>query len=495
MKFDDNIDKYNPKSAYYNDICYKTTSESGTDISLKDRKNEFVENNMTLCEENCDLIDYNSTIEKVKCSCDIKTNISPNYDFKFNKNDFFKSFTDIKNLININILKCYKIALKIKDLLKNYGFFIFASIMLLFFMTLFIFYLISHQKLKKDLFNMLIILTNIKSIEPKASITLGKENLIDKKIKKKIKLKRKFKKKKKNIKNRISPNINNNNNIKKNKDKEIKSKNDIIQTTQNEKGKSFSNTSMLKVLKLKSYDISIKYANELLELKDFEMNLLEYEEALKIDKRNYFQYYLSLLKYNHPIMFSIGIYNDYNLRIIKIFLFFFSFSSDFTINALFFNDDTMHKIYQDKGDYNFLYQIPQILYSSLISRFIDTLIKKFALLQDNIIELKQEKRKTKLKKVYNKILNIIKIKMILFFVCAFVILSFFWYYITCFCCIYVNTQIHLIKDTIISFITSLVIPLGIYLIPGIFRIISLRMNKSSGRLFYKFSFFLENCLI
>ena len=47
---------------------------------------------------------------------------------------------------------------------------------------------------------------------------------------------------------------------------------------------------MIKILKLKSYDISIMHANELLELKDFEINLLEYEEALKVDKRNYFQY-------------------------------------------------------------------------------------------------------------------------------------------------------------------------------------------------------------
>ena len=194
-------------------------------------------------------------------------------------------------------------------------------------------------------------------------------------------------------------------------------------------------------------------------------------------------------------MFSLGIYNDYNLRIIKIFLFFFSFSSDLTINALFFNDDTMHKIYQDKGEYNFFYQIPQILYSSLISRFIDTLIKNFALLQDNIIELKQEKREKKLESKYTKILNIIKIKMILFFVCAFVILSFFWYYITCFCCIYSNTQIHLIKDSIISLITSLIIPFGIFLIPALFRITALRMNKSSGRLLYKFSAFLENYLV
>ena len=49
------LDIYNPKSDYYNDICSKATSDFGADISLKDRRNEFVENNLTLCEENCDL--------------------------------------------------------------------------------------------------------------------------------------------------------------------------------------------------------------------------------------------------------------------------------------------------------------------------------------------------------------------------------------------------------------------------------------------------------
>ena len=28
------------------------------------------------------------------------------------------------------------------------------------------------------------------------------------------------------------------------------------------------------------------------------------------------------------------------------------------INVLFYNDDSMHKIYQENGKYNFLYQIP-----------------------------------------------------------------------------------------------------------------------------------------
>ena len=119
VKINDNLDKYNPKSDYYNNICYKTTSESGTDISLKDRKNEFVYNNMSLCEENCDLINYNKSTEKVKCSCDIKLSIPSDYDIKFNKNDFFKNFVDINNVFNIQIMKCYRTLLKIKKLINK----------------------------------------------------------------------------------------------------------------------------------------------------------------------------------------------------------------------------------------------------------------------------------------------------------------------------------------------------------------------------------------
>jgi len=55
----------------------------------------------------------------------------------------------------------------------------------------------------------------------------------------------------------------------------------------------------------------------------------------------------------------------------------------------------MHKIYEDKGKFNFLYQIPQILYSTLISRIIDAIIRPLALSQDNISGFKQEQNKKK----------------------------------------------------------------------------------------------------
>ena len=371
--------------------------------------------------------------------------------------------------------------MNIKNIINNYGFYIMTSFLFLYIITINIFWFIFYKKLKNALF---IIFNNIKSLKAQ------------RKPNKKIKLKRK-KKKSKLIENKKKINLSNSNNSNIKFENNLKNNNIIRyfdnnkQTTQNDHDKSSIQLDM--AIKFKSYNI--KYIKELLELKEFEINLLEYEEALKLDTRNYFQYYLSLLKYNHPIIFSFGTYNDYNSKIIKIFLFFFSFSSDLTINALFFNDDTMHKIYQDKGEYNFLYQIPQILYSALISRFIDTLIKNLALSQDNIIELKQEKWNGYIEKKFAKGLNIITIKIILFFVTSFIILSFSWYYIICFCGIYVNTQIHLIKDSIISLIASLIYPFILYLIPSVFRAIALKVKKFSGKYLYKFSSFLENYII
>ena len=69
---DNDVKKYNPDSDYYNDVCSKTTSEGGTDVSLTDRKNKFIEENMTLCEEDCKLIGYNFTTKKAKWSCIVK---------------------------------------------------------------------------------------------------------------------------------------------------------------------------------------------------------------------------------------------------------------------------------------------------------------------------------------------------------------------------------------------------------------------------------------
>ena len=53
--------------------------------------------------------------------------------------------------------------------------------------------------------------------------------------------------------------------------------------------------------------------------------------------------------------------------------------------------------------------------------------------------------------------------------------------------IYKNTQYHLLKDSLISFIISLLSPFAIYLLPGLFRIPSLSNLNKNKEYMYKFS--------
>ena len=142
---------------------------------------------------------------------------------------------------------------------------------------------------------------------------------------------------------------------------------------------------------IKKTELSAK--EETMTYNDEELNNLLYESAMKFDKRNYWQYYISLLRTKYDLISTFFNNNDYNSKIVKKDLFIFNFAFFCTINALFFNDNTMHKIYEDKGSFNFLYQLPQIIYSSIISIIFGILIKMLALSEDQILDFKNNKEK------------------------------------------------------------------------------------------------------
>ena len=232
---------------------------------------------------------------------------------------------------------------------------------------------------------------------------------------------------------------------------------------------------------------------QILSYNDKELNNLPYKKALKEDKRTFVEYYISLLRINHLLIFSFY-YNkkDYNPQIIKAFLFFFFFSVHFTINAIFFTDGTMHEIYIDEGHFDFIYQIPQIIYSSLISAVITTLITYLSLPEKSIIELKQEKNIDNLDSKVDVILKSLKIKFFLFFLISFVLLISFTFYIICFCGVYINTQVHLIKDSLVSFLLSLIYPFGIFFLLCMLRKLSLSDKNKDRECIYKLSQFVQD---
>ena len=241
-------------------------------------------------------------------------------------------------------------------------------------------------------------------------------------------------------------------------------------------------------------DKIIKSVKKIKKYNDEELNSLSYQYALLYDKRNYCQYYISLLKTKNNLIYSFCYNNDYNSKIVKIDLFFIGFTLFFTINALFFNDSTMNKIYEDKGSFNFLYQLPQIIYSTIISSILSMFLEFLALSEDSILNLKNNRQIRNLNRRIAKLNRVLYIKFFLYFIFSFILLLFFDYYLSMFCAVYRNTQIHLIKDTLISFLLSFIYPFGIYLIPGFFRIPALSKSKNKRHCLYKFSQVLQMLL-
>ena len=483
--------KHNASDEYYNNKCIGTTSDSGTDICLKDRRNDFIEQNLTLCEENCVLIGYNYTTNRAKCNCKMKIKLPIIDEIRLDKKELLKSFTDIKGYFtNIDVVKCYKTVFRKKELIKNIGFFISIGILLFLIICFILFYSKYFEKLKKQIFII-------------AQAVKAKYNI----KKKKYCLNTKC-----NCKTNLKLNNNNTNNINKRKeltnlkintDKSLISSNPPVK-----KISKFTNKKNLKKennLKTSGKGKNFQGFKKILEYNDSEKNELSYKKALKYDKRTFLQYYYSLLKTKNLFLFAFFPNNDYNSRIIKIFLFFFSFFTELTINALYFTDDTMHKIYTDHGKFDFLYNIPQIVFSFLISYGLDSLIGYLSQSEEDVIRIKNAKKKKKKKKeedkdkkntikfsvLIKKVLYKISVKFVFFFLISFIIVLVFGFYITCFCGVYKNTQIHLITDSGMSFGLSLVTPFIISLFPAFFRIPSLRAKNQNLKYMYKLSNILE----
>ena len=175
---------------------------------------------------------------------------------------------------------------------------------------------------------------------------------------------------------------------------------------------------------------------------------------------------------------------DYNLFFIKITLFLISIALNLASNTLFFSDDSMHKLYEDYGKFNFLYNLPQSIYSIVIANLFTSLFEYLSLSEDILLKFKGNMNMRNINVMKQKIIKCLIIKSIIYFIVGLIILIFFWYYVTCFCAVYSNTQVHLIKDTFISFSINLGYPFVLILIPTIIRVSALQ-NKNVC--LYKFS--------
>ena len=124
---------FNSNDSFYNDLCSTFNSFNYTDVLLKDRKNYFYIQNISLCEENCEYKDFNLDSLKAKCQCDVKDEIKSDKDkVKFYPNKLVENFYKIEKYSNIKVFICYNLVFDIERLKRNYGSYMIINISLLF---------------------------------------------------------------------------------------------------------------------------------------------------------------------------------------------------------------------------------------------------------------------------------------------------------------------------------------------------------------------------
>ena len=180
------IDQFDYTSAYYNDLCYTTTTEKGTDIILKDKRDEYLKYNLTICEEECDFKLYNDTLEKVTCSCKIKIKIGSLFEIKFDKLKLYRRFTHIYSISNFDVMKCSHLVFNKNIISKNIGFYLISSIIIFGVVSLGIFYFKEYNTTKANI-NVIILQKKEKENLQKK---LNEEIALENKTKNKDKIKR-----------------------------------------------------------------------------------------------------------------------------------------------------------------------------------------------------------------------------------------------------------------------------------------------------------------
>ena len=501
-------DLFDIENSFYKDICVPFTSPEGTDVTLEDRKNYYYNNKETLCQPNCKFNGYSVETKLLKCECDI-TNMDMGTKIikkDLNKNTIYESFYDTLKFSNYKVLWCYKLAFHINSITINKG----SIISIIYFCIYFIFLIIYSRKGIRQLkieYARILFNDKRKFSDIENNIIEEKHDTIKFAKEKSINDKRDFRKRStskslgkfgkiKESSNNFPPRKKSSfkgTDIYKNKSSKNVLKKVSLKDRKNSDKNLFigkksstrniyveSNNDNTKVNESQMPDMSQKES-----LDSYELNNLEYEKAVKLDKRSFINTYWSILRREHLLLFTFIVRNDYNLTFVKYSRFIFIICTDMAVNVFFFADETMHKIYVDYGKYNFIQQIPQIIISTVVAQILEVFICFLSMTDKHFYEIKELNYENRYE-VF-KIIKCIKIKLTFYFIVTFLLFGFYWYSIACFCAVYPNTQKAFITDSISSFILGLLYPFILYLFPTIFRIISLRASKSNLSCLYSFS--------
>jgi len=211
-----------------------------------------------------------------------------------------------------------------------------------------------------------------------------------------------------------------------------------------------------------------------------ELNELPFDKAIKHDKRTFCEYYGNILLFSHIILNVFFRHNDYNLFVVKLGLLFMTFPINLTMNIFFFTNKTIKVNYVKSLDDISLFwsNIANTVYSSILANALLIMLKLICLTHNSVKTLRKIRNVKEAKKKSACVLRCIRFRVSIYFILSFAFLIIFGFYVLCFCAVFENTQINLVKSTLTSWLMSLLYPFIICFFTSLIRNFAFQWKSS-----------------
>ena len=511
------IDILNSSDSFFNDICY-TYSSNGSDIILSDRIAEIYQN-YSLCDSGCEYEGLDTEDLTVSCSCSVSTNDTDDDNEEANiKEIILNLFEDS----TFGVVKCYKLVFSFTNKKKNIGFWVFLCIIIINIPLYVLFFINGINPIKKfveaemELYHYLLKPNNgikNKELNKGQNLNFAKNNVNTDGNINKEEVEETDRRMSIVISNKIPTSHSSsqriyNNNTHNSKDliekegevKREETNNNIVEVyniskeagIENEKNKAVS----YQLIKIDANN-SI---NNIPPESNYNLTNYDYDTALKYDKRTFWRVLYIVMLTKDNILNTFILKSPLESQPLRISLLIFAYSCNLALNTLFYFSDNISDKYHYTGNNLFWYTLFNNALISVISTILSLVLGSILKAMtdskksiENKFKKEEEKmrkdekytvsneRKEEIIKNINSSLSCLKLKMIIFVALDFILLLFFFYFVTSFCEVYQSTQVSWISDAVFSIIISFPIELAISLAITIVYKLSL---KNKWKFFY-----------
>ena len=209
---------------------------------------------------------------------------------------------------------------------------------------------------------------------------------------------------------------------------------------------------------------------------NIDYNELTLYKAKRIDKRNIFQMFKSILLEKLEIINII--INKKRIKVICICEYILSLIFDFFFNTLLYSDDVISKKYHNNGELDSIISISLSLISNIITSVVCNFIKYSNGIEEYFDYISEIRKEYKYLYAVNKLFKYMIYKMLFFFITEIVLVSVCFYYIIIFCIIFSKSQKSLLINYIYSLLEGLITSLIITIIIVITRKMGIHFSNS-----------------